>query len=318
VLGGKADESISIKARDRVLKAARELGYTPNSAAQALRSGRSGLIGFWMCMEYSRYRSMVLSEMRRILADSEFALAVTDVDEDYTWHHSFARALRVPVEGIIAFDASTGAKAFAEDSDRLAPNLPFVSMGAFWADTKSYVGVDLRAGAEDAVAHLFDMGRRKIAYMVPQETYFVANGERFEGYRDKILELGLNPQTIEICDDPSKRISSITQALKACRDAGQMPDALFCLYDDIAVDAVFALEELGLKAGIDVALIGVNGTEGIERGSCPITSVRQPIEEMCSLAFKMLKAQIEDSRAPVEQVMLRPELIVRESSNHRV
>lgn len=317
VLGGRADESISPKAREQVLKAARELGYTPNSAAKALRSGRTGLIGFWMCLEYSLYRSMVLAEMRTLLRQTEFALAVTDVDEDYAWHHSLDRSLRVPVEGVIAFDASTAAKIFAQESDRLAPNLPFVSMGAFWAPERSFVAVDLQAGAEDAVRHLVENGRRKIAYVVPRDTYFVAQGSRYEGYRVAMRETGLEAQTLEIDDLPSARVASLKEAFEACLSAGTMPDGLLCFYDDIATDAIVALKELGLEPGQDVALVGFNGTVGIERGPCPLTTVRQPIEKMCALALEFLRNQIDDPSTPVQQQILRPELIVRESSSRK-
>ncbi len=314
VLGGRVDESISPRARERVMKAARELGYSPNSAAKALRSGRSGLIGFWMCLEYSLYRSRVLAEMRSLLAHTEFALAVTDVDEDYAWHHSIERALRVPAEGVIALDATTAAYAFLQDSDRLAPNLPFVSMGASWSDARSYVGVDLRWGAEAAVRHLLDGGRRRIAHLVPRGTWFEDKGDRFEGYRDAVTAAGYEPKVIAVSDAPEGRIDAIAAALSELRAAGVLPDALLCFYDDMAVDAVPALGSLGLKAGEDVALVGFNGTVGLERGPCPITTVRQPVEAMCALAFDFLKAQIDDPTSPLQQRVLKPELIVRASS----
>jgi LacI family transcriptional regulator len=317
VLSGKPDESISPRARERVLQAARELGYTPNSAAKALRSGRSGLIGFWMCLEYSRYRSQVLSEMRGLLAQTEFALAVTDVDEDYNWHHTFDRALRVPVEGIIAFDASTAGQVFAQEGDRLAPNLPFVSMGAFWSEARSYVGVDLKAGAEEAMRHLLATGRRRIAYVVPRETYFVAAGARYEGYRDVLMEAGLPGQTLEVDDHPAARIAALTETLGRCQAEGALPDALLCFYDDMALDAVIALQDLGLRPGVDVAVVGFNGNEGTDRGPCPITTVRQPVETMCALALEFLRAQIEDPTAPMQHRILKPDLIVRESTSSR-
>ncbi|MBN9502077.1 MAG: LacI family DNA-binding transcriptional regulator [Armatimonadetes bacterium] len=316
VLGGRADESISEQARERVLQAARELGYTPNSAAKALRSGRSGLIGFWMNLEYSLYRSRVLAEMRRHLRQTEFALAVTDVDEDYAWHQSLDRSLRVPVEGVIAFDASTAAKMFAEESDRLAPNLPFVSMGAFWSEKRSYVGVDLKSGALDAMRHLIESGRRRIAYVVPQRTGFVSSGERWEGYREALHQASLPPQTIEIDDDPERRLDSLKLHLTDCRNHDRLPDALLCFYDDIAMDAITALDQLGLRPGRGVALVGFNGTLGIERGSCPLTTVNQPVEKMCELALKYLQTHIDDPVAPLQQTILKPNLIVRESSRH--
>jgi len=314
VLGDRLDESISASARERVLKAARELGYSPNSAAKALRSGRTGLIGFWMTLEYSRYRGSVLAEMRARLAETEFALAVTDVDEDLAWHRSIDRALRVPVEGIIAFDASTASYAFIKDSERLAPNLPFVSMGAFWSEEKSYVGVDLRSGAEEAVRHLVETGRRRIAYLVPRDSGFVSAGSRFEGYRDAVEAAGFAVRTVSVSDIPSERTESIRLALSECIEAGTLPDALLCFYDDMAVDAVYAMQSLGLVAGQDVALVGFNGTEGIDRAPCPISTVRQPIEAMCALTLEFLRAQIEDRTTPLQQTILKPELIIRESS----
>jgi len=310
VLGGRADESISLKARDRVLQAARELGYTPNSAAKALRSGRSGLIGFWMCLEYSLYRSRVLAEMRGLLLQTEYALAVTDVDEDFTWHHSLDRALRVPTEGVIAFDASIAARAFLKDSSRLAPNLPFVSMGAFWSEERSYVAVDLKAGAYEAVRHLIANGRRKIAYLVPHNTWFVVAGDRFEGYRDAMQKAGLETRTIAVSDVPSERVAAIAEALSS----GPLPDALLCFYDDMAIDSVVALQSLGIRPGVDVALVGFNGTEGLDRLPVPISTVRQPIEQMCALAFEFLQVQIDDPKAELRRCVLKPELIIRASS----
>lgn len=314
VLSGNPDESVSPQVRERVLKAARELGYTPNSAAQALRSGRTGLIGFWMCLEYSRYRSMVLDEMRRHLAPTDFALAVTDVDEDYQGHHSLARALRVPTDGIIAFDPSVSAEAFADSTDQLAANRPFVSMGAFWSEKRSYVGVDLKAGAEEAMHHLFGTGRHRIAYLAPAGTYFVDGGARYEGYREKMAEAGLPGQTLEVVDRPLERIPSLVQNLRACMANDSLPEALLCFYDDIAVDSVVALMEIGLVPGRDVAVVGFNGNEGLDRAPCPITTVRQPVEKMCALAFEFLKAQMDDPTAPLQKEILKPTLIVREST----
>ncbi len=314
VLGGGADASISPRARERVLKAARELGYAPNPTAQALRSGRTGLIGFWMCLGYSRYRAQVLDRMRRTLAATDYVLAVTDVDEDYAWHRSFDRALRVPVEGIIAFDTSTSIEVFGKEGDRLAPNLPYVSMGAYWSETTSYVGVDLRAGAEMAVEHLLAMGRRRIAYVTTEDSNPDVEAGRQAGYEGRMRLAGLEPRTLEVSHLPSHRVESLLALLTSCQEAGELPDALLCMFDDIAVDALDALPRLGLRPGVDVAIVGINGSEGTERGPCPITIVRQPIERMCALAFEYLQRQIDDPTAELGRTVLLPELVVRASS----
>lgn len=317
VFGDRLDESISDEARERVLRAARELGYTPNSAAKALRSGRTGLIGLWMVLQFSVYRAWVLDEVRRQLSDSDYALAVTDVDQDYAVHHSFDRALRVPVEGILAFDASTGAKEFAEAVDRLAPNLPFVSMGAFWSESKSYVGVDLYRGAIAAVHHLVQMGRRKIVYLAP-EGYFQNYGDRHDGYHEAMLEAGLTPVAIGIEDEPANRIETIRSLMEERRREGGLPDAVIGFYDDIAIDTMVAIQRMGLEPGVDIALVGFNGQPGTDRTYCPLTTVRQPVEEMTRRALELLHEKIQNPSAPNRHVILEPELVVRESTTrHR-
>ncbi len=310
VLGGRPDESVSDKARQRVLDAARQLGYTPNPAAKALRSGRTGLVGLWMCLEYSNYRSQVMAQMREILAETDFALSVIDVDEDYAGRHTLDRALRVPVEGIIAFEPSRVGNALVE----LDLNIPFVSMGAFCIESRSYVAVDLEAGAEDAMDHLISTGRQSIAYVAPENTEFVAGGQRYDGYMRKMREAGLEPRTLEVCDVPSRRLAALQAVLAGCVAAGTLPDALLCFYDDIAVDTVEALQNLGLIPGKDVAVVGFNGQIGLSRRPYPISTVEQPIREMCLLAFRYLLHQLDDPSSPPEQTTLKPCLVIRESS----
>jgi len=274
-------------------------------------TSRTGLVGFWMSLEYSRYRSQVLHCIRDVLGQTELALAVTDVDEEFHWDHSFARALRVPVEGIIAFDTSASIEAFAENYENLAAGTPFVSMGAYWSERQSYVGVDLRAGAEEAMDHLMGLGRRRIAYVAPSDSGLLTEGPRYEVYRDKMLGSGLEVSTIGVC---AKTLRLTKDSLSEVLAAGTMPEAILCMNDDIAISAVFALQQLGVKVGQDVAVVGFDGIEETEHCPCPITTVRQPIEEMCALTFQFLRAQMEDPEAELQQKILKPTLVIRDSS----
>jgi LacI family transcriptional regulator len=293
------------------LEAVERLGYQPNSAARALMTGRTGLVGFWMCLGYSRYRSLVLDRMRNILGQTELALAVTDVDEEFHWHHSFQRALRVPVDGIIAFDTSASGETFARNHEQLAPSTPFVSMGAYWSEAKSFVGIDLKAGAEEAMDHLLATGRKRIAYAAPMDSDTFGTGPRFEAYKTKMEEAGLPISRIGV---RGVSISELKEALAPHFQGGTAPEAILCMNDDIAVSASSALHRLGLKVGEDIALVGFDGIEETEYGPCPITTVRQPIEEMCATAWEFLRNQIENPDAPIQQKVLKPQLVIRDSS----
>jgi DNA-binding LacI/PurR family transcriptional regulator len=308
VLSGRTDLSISPETRAKVMEAVEKLGYRPNLSARALMTGKTGLVGLWMCLGYSRYRSQVLDQMRNVLASTDLTLAVTDVDEDYSVHHSFSRALRVPVDGIIAFDTSASGETFARNHDLLAPMTPFVSMGAYWSEAKSYVGVDLRAGADEAMAHLLSTGRKRIAYLAPSNSDTISSGARHDGYVAAMRAAGLPTQIVGV------KTLSPDDMRRALTECGPMPEALLCMSDDVALCASFVLGQLGKQVGRDVALVGFDGIQETEMAPCPITTVEQPVADMCRLTWQFLQAQIEFPNTGLQQKVLKPKLVIRDSS----
>lgn len=311
VLSGRTDLAISAETRAKVIAAAEKLGYQPNQSARALMTGTTGLVGFWMSLAYSRYRSLVLDRMRTIMGRTDLALAVTDVDEEFHWHHSFSRALRVPVDGIIAFDTSESGETFARNHERLAPSTPFVSMGAYWSEAKSYVGVDLRAGADMAMDHLLETGRKRIAYLAPTDSDTLHTGARADSYREKMEAAGFAQQVIST---DAVNLASVKRALLPLQESKNLPEAILCMNDDIAIATEFVLQQMGVMVGTDVALVGFDGLEETELAPCPISTVRQPIEEMCDLAWNFLRTQMDGSVETVQQKILKPSLVIRDSS----
>jgi DNA-binding LacI/PurR family transcriptional regulator len=311
VLSGRTDVSILPETRERVLAAAKALGYHPNMAARALMTGRTGIIGFWMSLDYSNYRGHVLQHMRTLLESTEFTAAVTDIDEEYTAAHSFDRALRIPVDGIIAFDTSNSVEAFARESERLAPNIPFVSMGAYWSESRSYVGIDLKSGADEAMAHLLGTGRRRISYLAPTTSDLFNSGPRYDSYMQAMNAASLEPKSIAV---DTFRYIQIKEALTKLAENRDLPEAIYCLNDEAAVTASLVLQSLGVRIGEDVAILGFNGIEEAEHLPIPISTVRQPIEEMCALAVKFLMNQIQEPGIAPQQQILKPTLILREST----
>lgn len=307
VLSGRRDIPIAPETRARVLEAAQKIGYLPNAAARTLSGMPTGLVGFWTSLQFSRYRSQTLDSVRRLVRRSEMALAVSDVDEAYGRDHRFTRALRIPVDGILAFDLSVALETFVAQRRRIAPSIPFVSMGSYWSDRLSFVGVDLRAGGDLAMRHLLESGRRRVAYLVTAGSGLEASGPRFAAYGEAMASHGLPPRTIL---SHGEDVPGVAAALADLGDA----DALLCLNDEMALSAAAVLRSRGIRPGADVAVVGFDGLWETEHAPCPITTVRQPTEAMAALAFEFLKAQIDDPTAPLRQRMLLPELVVRESS----
>ncbi len=310
VLSGKSDQ-IGEEAIQRVREAAERLGYIPNPAAKALLTGRTHLVGLWMCLGYSRHRSHVLDRMREILAQTDFAIAVTDVEEDLFWRHSMARALRLGVDGIIAFDTPTAGDAFARTDKNQAGTTPLVGMGAYWSKSTSYVGVDLAAGVEEAMRHLFALGYRDIAYFFPGEANTDREEPRLNAYLAAMSAAGHAPRLI-----PASGLTVAQAQNSFAIHLGQAaaPGALLCFNDEVAIGASQALLQKGLRPGLDTAIVGCDGIDETALLPYPITTIAQPVDEMCTLAWEFLHERIENPSAPLRQQILKPRLIVRAST----
>ncbi len=312
VLSGNSDLAIAAETRIRVLAAARRIGYQPNAAARALVTGRTGIVGFWMCLGYSRYRAHVVSRMQQVVIPSEFALAITDVEVDLSQRNTLSRALRLGVDGIIAFDTPTAGSEFARSQFANAGAVPFVSMGAYWSEATNYVGVDLYAGMEEAMRHLIDMGRTKIVYLHPEIEAEWPGEPRYDAYCAVQKEQGNQPKFITT---PDVSLASAWKCVRESLQSSPLPDAILCHNDDMAVGAYRALCDLGIKVGQDIALIGCDGIEETEYLSCPLTTIKQPTDQMCTLAWQYLLNSMENPGAPLQQCILKPQLIIRSSSD---
>lgn len=311
VFSGRTDLSISPEARARVLDAAQEIGYMPNAAARALMKGETRLIGLWMSLEYSRYRSQVVDRMRQIMAHTDYALAIADVDEAMFDRRSLDRALRAPVDGTLAFDVPSAGDFFVSSARGAGATAPFLGMGAFWSPSTAFVGVDLRAGADEAMRHLLETGRRRIAHLFPLTPDGRLTEPRGAAYCEALREAGLEPILIQTHDHTHR--SAMNRVQEHLR-SHKPPDAIFCFNDDLALGAYRAIHNCGLRIGEDVAIVGCDGIEETEQVAVPITTIRQPMEEMCFLAWQYLQERMEDPGAPLRQKVLKPELVIRKSS----
>lgn len=308
VLNGNQAVSISSETRLRVLESARVLGYRPNHNARALATGRTSTVGFWMCFLYSQHRAHVLHRMQNVMKNSDFDLVIRDIEDEYTRDTELSNANKVPVDGIIAFDTPQAGKKFLSTQ---AAAMPFVSMGAFWADDGDYVGTDLYPGSKEAIQHLIDTGRRNIVYLLPNNAEDDLNEARCKAYLEVVSDAGLKPCLVRTED---LAISTAGRTVYDFVKARPDTDAIFCHNDDMAFGAHRALSNLGLKIGPDVALIGCDGIEETEYLSPPLTTIVQPIDEMCEVAWEFLLNRMKNPSIPPQHRILEPRLVVRASS----
>ncbi|MEU9732069.1 LacI family DNA-binding transcriptional regulator [Streptomyces sp. NPDC048002] len=312
---------VSDATRAAVEAAVAELGYVPNTAARALAANRTDAIALVVPEPETRffaepYFSDMLKGVGAELSDTEMQLLLIFAGSDRERQRLAQYLAAHRVDGVLLVSVH------ADDPlpDLLAQlEIPAVISGPrSAAETLPSVDADNYGGARQAVEHLISRGRREIAHITGRlEVYGAAR--RADGYRDALRDAGhkVDEQLIEpgdFTEEGGRR--AMTELL------GRRPglDAVFAGSDVMAAGARQALREAGRRIPDDVALVGYDDSAIARHMEPPLTSVRQPIEEMGRRMIDLLLEEIADRRPAASrglerrQVVLATELAERASS----
>jgi len=274
--------------RVRVEAVIEKTGYQPNQAARALVSSRTGLIGLVMP-----------TDVRELFGDPYYSALVHGIQEGcletgstFSIHPFYGPRGQVAVlptllargflDGVIATAGPYSEDLITTLRDR-GTNLVVVGHPAD-LDGLRRVDVASRAGGAVAVGHLCGLGKNRVGFVGPTAE-FLFGTERLDGYRDALRTAGREP------DDRLVRLDQpnadggyrATMAVLAER-----PDALFVATDPMAIGALRALEERGLRVPQDVAVVGFDGLPTGPRINPTLTTVVQPVTEVGRTAVFML------------------------------
>lgn len=309
VLNDRRDVSIPQVTRDRVLVAAKELGYQPNRAAKALASGRTQMIALWTPTSFNSYYASILYHLQHLSRDAGYDIIYRQVVFDPERSDSNMRSLAWPVDAVLAVDA----KYVLENVSAFTtlPHPPIVSIGAYTTPGFDSVTVDLYQGTMDALEHLASIGRKNIGFVrfvnpVDQDD------PRANAYRDYCRSAGIEPNILEM---PSAVRSVVRNEIRELGLAGKIPEALFCYNDHIAISTIRGLKEAGLQVPRDCAVVGCDGIDEADLIDPSLTTVSQPIKAMCGKGWEMMIDRIHQPEQSPRYENLRPELIIRESTS---
>jgi LacI family transcriptional regulator len=322
VLNGRDDPFISEATRQRVKAAAEEMGYRPSRTARALVTGRTHLISLWMLDLYSPFYAQVVYQVANQLRPHPYQMLVTLTDRDPRSPAEMRDLASWGVDGILAHENTPFLDAFREANPSF--RTPIVTMGSHSRPPQGIdqVGIDLYSGTVEAVRHLVDRGggvrrrtpgsaaRHRVAYLVNERSNF-PDKHRSAAYHAVLRAAGLPPECI-VTPDQSREGARVTVS-DYVSDHG-CPEAIFCHNDDMAIGAYLGLRDSGVRVPDDVALVGCDGIDDTEWLECPISTIAQPLDQMAALAWEFLQRRIDDPNTPLQQAMLQPTLVIRESS----
>jgi DNA-binding LacI/PurR family transcriptional regulator len=312
---------VSDATRAAVEAAVAELGYVPNTAARALAANRTDAIALVVPEPETRffaepYFSDMLRGVGAELTETEMQLLLIFAGSDRERQRLAQYLAAHRVDGVLLVSVH------ADDPlpDLLAQlEIPAVISGPrSAAETLPSVDSDNYGGARSAVEHLLSRGRGRIAHITGRLDVYGAQ-RRIDGYRDALADAGhqVDEGLIEAGDFTEEGGRSAMAALLA-----RHPDldAVFAASDVTAAGARHALREAGRHIPDDVALVGYDDSAIARHLDPPLTSVRQPIEEMGRRMIDLLLTEIADRRPAVSrglerrQMVLATELVERASS----
>jgi DNA-binding LacI/PurR family transcriptional regulator len=304
VFSGKGQGRVSEVTAARVRECARELGYRPNVAAQALRLGASRAVALLVPDMTNPFFSRVLRGAQRAAAAAGYIVILVDTQNDRHWESQSFEALRAgPVDGYLLFEVTA--------PEALGPDENVVLMETE-APRRPSVRFDGEGGAAAAFEHLVELGHRRIGHLAAAFRALTFQ-HREEARRRALTTAGVDP-------DEQPRVLTPISIEDARVNAGplldQEPTAVFCDDDVIAAGLYLAARERGLKVPDQLSIIGFDDMDFARVLEPPLTTVALDAELLGSTSFELLEMRIKGRRTR-KQIVLPAELLVRGSTARR-
>ncbi len=302
---------VTERTRDRVLLAVNELDYRVDQRARALRRRRSGTLGLIVSDVGNPFFPQVLHAIEAGADENEFSLFLCNSDEDLRRQRLHVDSMiEQRIEGVIVMP-------IVDDRAVLAPliaaRIPIVlldrSVTGGQADS---VLLDNHAGSELAVQHLYALGHRRIAMISVAGT--PPGDERLEGARRALAAQGLVLDPDLAYAGELKESGGYAQ-MQALLGTPQPPTAVIVVNNPMAIGALVALRERGLRVPQDMSVVAFDDVSWANLLQPPLTTIQQPTRDIGNRALQLLIERVERHYlGPPRRVLLPPSLVEREST----
>lgn len=312
---------VSETTRSRVMAAVAELNYQPNEVARSLRKARTRSIGIIVPNFYDSFFACCAHEIALVAQEHGYSVSVTTSGEDAAAEYTEASLMmRRNIDGLIVIPAWIGESHLMKPEfasipvvalDRpiqSEPIQPEPGTSAPLGPNLSSVVVENRKGAERGVQHLIDHGHRRILFLsLSNELYTLR--ERHAGYVQAMKKARLTPEADFSCATQA----STLDLLRNLRAEKRLPTAIFTSNNLVTQHTLHALAALRLNVPKKIALVAFDDLEMFDIFLSPVTTLRQPIQELGRIAAEMLFARL----APPEPAIAPPTAARRKDDRRR-
>lgn len=308
------DNNIRKETKERILKAAREMGYRPNPVAKNLKAGHSNTVGVIVPEMVTPFASSVIEGIQSVFYPEGTKVIIADSGEN--WHKELDNMKMMEsfmVDGMII-----GMVDYRRNLDEIA-TLRAKGMPMVFYDRIPH-GLDVtRVTVDDynksffLVERLIRQGCRKIAHIKGPENIY-NSVERCRGYRDAIRKFGL-PDGENLIVGGGTQYADGVAAAEVINSSLPDCDAVFAFTDIVAIGAMNRFRELGKRIPEDIAVASFSGTELSKMVYPPLTTVEPPLHQMGVTAAQLLTDIVRNHDNSPRCVVLDAEIVMRESTD---
>lgn len=300
--------SVSAKTREKVLKAARELGYRPNALARAVISGKSKLIALLVAYLDNQFYPIVIEKLSRRLQEHGYQTLLM-MTEPGNQDELVQRILQYQVEGIVMASATLSSNLARECAQT---GIPVVMFNRYVATSPaSSVTSDNVEGGRLVADFLIRGGHERIAYIAGAEDAST-NRDREAGFYKGLAEHGVAAHARAI---GGYTFDGAAAAARELLSSKQRPDAIFVANDHMAFAVMDVIRnEFALKTPGDISIVGYDDVPEASWGAYQLTTVSQSSEEMVGATASLILEQLGNATVRKRAMVLPPKLIVRQSA----
>ncbi|RDI34438.1 LacI family DNA-binding transcriptional regulator [Lentzea flaviverrucosa] len=303
-------EVVTPATRDRVLSAIRELGFIRNDAARQLRSGTPRAIGLIVLDVANPFFTDVARGVEEAASEAGHVVILCNSDgssQREARHVELLGEQRVHGVLITPVDLDVVGRLRERGVSVVLVDHPTDDPDA------CSVAVDDLAGGELALTHLLAEGYERIV-MVNGPSHIHQLRQRHRGALAAVRKAGRPAKVLEELKVPSLSVACGQRAGEQILARAVRPDAVFCANDMAALGVLQVFVRAGVRVPEDIAIVGYDDIDFASAAAVPLTSVRQPRQQIGRTAAEMVIAETLDADHEHRHVLFEPELVVRESS----
>lgn len=302
--------SVTPETKESVMEAIKKLNYQPNLLGRNLRRMETKMILVLLPNIANPFYSRVVKGIEDIGNKNGYSVMLCNTDSDKHREKQYLELLRNKLsDGVIFMEPELSVEELAE----LGRNFPVVQCSEYKENTGiPYVSIDNKAAAYTAVNHVIGLGHRRIG-LISCDNDFLSTKQREAGYRKALEDAGIDfDETFVSYGDYG--FKSGLRAAKQLLSLEKRPTAMFVISDIMAIGAMSAIKQGGMKVPEDIAVVGFDNISFSTMCDPQLTTISQPKYDLGCTAMNLLLKKIKGDLKEPTSILLEHEIKIRGST----